>query len=144
MPAWLAASPSAASVVHAWLLLQGSLCVRCLTELSSLVAPSSASSPSSAGSSAARTTVAGEVGGRTFAEADFLRVYACLLLTRLLLRATLSQAIEHEPPLLLLPDHDEQSKQATEARRAREAGWRHFYARPRTASLFAGCCKCLH
>ena len=68
LPVWLAGCPSGRSVLRCWFVWQCSLCVRCLAAL-----PSNAPAQSASASA--------PVGGATFAEFDFLRVYACLLLT---------------------------------------------------------------
>ena len=84
LPLWLAASHSARSVVHSWLVLQCALCVRCLTQLAAVLSLPSAATVSSSTSA--------PMGGVAFSEDDFLRIYGCLLLTRLLMTTERSRA----------------------------------------------------
>ena len=117
LPRWMAASTSDRSVAQSWLGVQCSLCARCLRDLSAVLSesePLTVSSPASSVDAAAAAGGAASVGGIAFAEEEFLRIYGCLLLTRLLI-ATVEQVSDGY--------HD---KSVEDNQQTTEAGHTHF------------------
>lgn len=85
LPVWLNASSSAVSIAQLWLVRQCSLCVRCMIHASA--AADCQSNTAIAAVIHTDPDIDYNVAGESFGELDFLRMYACLLLTRVLVDA---------------------------------------------------------